>query len=639
MKYVGYVAEYREDKTFIKRVSLTNTSTHSTFTTNADTAYIRLTGSVNPVRYPWRCNEGSELVDEDYEPSRAELNENLYIRTVMDETLESEDKAAPAKTVGDALALKANLSDLDDITLEPIYTRYFELGNIFMDTEWGYSNSTTRIRTKRGVSFHVSAGTKLGLTDYESARYYLGWRDMEGTYSNSGGWLREDYTTEVEGDYVLIISAVPETTVSDVSDLSSLVFGFTTLSQAVEDLHDEFSQAVEDLHDEFSSVSKIEPLGILLAASPQRYPEFSSSNNTLTIFADTLLLTRTSAGYVQMVSVDTVIDMSVVSSGAKKVFYNITSGEFHVKSYNKLGDDDDVLICSVRRTQYNTYVSMSCPYFVDGQPFGLDFDQMVSDGIVRSGIKSHVKAINHRGYYDAPENTMPAFKESVLRGFKYVETDVMFTSDNVPVLLHDDTINRTARNADGTEISTEIDIGTIAYADLLQYDFGIWKDTKYAGTKIPTLEEFFVFCRNTGLHPYVEIKSTKTYTEAQIQSLVDLAKRCGMRGKMSWTCMSKTYLEYIASYDPTARIGLATSGAPNVQDAISLRTGTNDVFFSASKTITQQYVEDCIDADVPLEIWTTDNISEITGLHPYVQAVVANFRRADVVLLDYALNN
>ena len=57
-----------------------------------------------------------------------------------------------------------------------------------------------------------------------------------------------------------------------------------------------------------------------------------------------------------------------------------------------------------------------------------------------------MRSINHRGYNKiAPENTIPAYALSKENGYKYVETDVRFTSDGIPVLLHDVSINRTAR--------------------------------------------------------------------------------------------------------------------------------------------------------------------------------------------------
>src|SRR5699024_9300588 len=122
-------------------------------------------------------------------------------------------------------------------------------------------------------------------------------------------------------------------------------------------------------------------------------------------------------------------------------------------------------------------------------------------------LNANIKAINHRGYMTyAPENTLPAYKKSKEMGYSYVETDVRWTLDEVPVLLHDATLNRTGRNSDGTEISEVIDISQINYEDTQVYDFGIFKGSEYAETKLPTFEEFIVLCKRLNLHPYIELK-------------------------------------------------------------------------------------------------------------------------------------
>ena len=91
-----------------------------------------------------------------------------------------------------------------------------------------------------------------------------------------------------------------------------------------------------------------------------------------------------------------------------------------------------------------------------------------------------VRSINHRGYNTvAPENTLPAYELSKENGFQFVETDIAFTKDGVPVLLHDAEINRTARNADGSEPDRMIEIRKITYEEALVFDFGIWKGEAY----------------------------------------------------------------------------------------------------------------------------------------------------------------
>ena len=51
--------------------------------------------------------------------------------------------------------------------------------------------------------------------------------------------------------------------------------------------------------------------------------------------------------------------------------------------------------------------------------------------------------IGHRGCAgEAPENTLPSFERALALGAAILETDVHLTRDGVPVLMHDDRIDR-----------------------------------------------------------------------------------------------------------------------------------------------------------------------------------------------------
>ncbi|MBI3536498.1 MAG: hypothetical protein HY070_02885, partial [Chloroflexi bacterium] len=90
--------------------------------------------------------------------------------------------------------------------------------------------------------------------------------------------------------------------------------------------------------------------------------------------------------------------------------------------------------------------------------------------------------IAHRGASaEAPENTLAAFTRAFELGADGIELDVTLTKDNIPVVIHDDTVNRTT-NARGV-------VSEMLLAEIKQLDAGSWKDAKYRGEKIPTLEE------------------------------------------------------------------------------------------------------------------------------------------------------
>ena len=76
----------------------------------------------------------------------------------------------------------------------------------------------------------------------------------------------------------------------------------------------------------------------------------------------------------------------------------------------------------------------------------------------------------HRGLStDFPENTIPAFQGAIDYGFKFIELDPNFTKDNQCVLMHDNTINRTCRLANGASLG-DSKISHIGLSSLMSYN-------------------------------------------------------------------------------------------------------------------------------------------------------------------------
>ena len=264
----------------------------------------------------------------------------------------------------------------------------------------------------------------------------------------------------------------------------------------------------------------------------------------------------------------------------------------------------------------------------------------LEDGIQENEIKLNdfdvtVRSINHRGYsVVAPENTLPAFVLSKKMGFKYVEADVAFTKDSVAVMIHDNTINRTS-NGGGN-------VSDLNYSDLLKYDFGGWMGPEYIDTPIPTFSEFIKLCRKIGLHPYIEVKHSGSYTEEQVKSLVNEVILCGMRGKVTWISYNDTYLTYIKEADNTSRIGLLHQYAVDdttISKAIALRTDCNEVFLALKSTqVNNAAVQKCIAAGLPLETWTVDDETTMLNLPPYVTGIISNNLNGGRVLYNNGIN-
>ena len=109
------------------------------------------------------------------------------------------------------------------------------------------------------------------------------------------------------------------------------------------------------------------------------------------------------------------------------------------------------------------------------------------------------RVIAHRGGgMLAPENTLAGIRQARNLGFRGVEFDVKLTGDNVPILMHDDTLERTT---DGSGPVAEID-----YEALVKLDAGGWFANEFGGERVPGFAAASALCREAGVWANVEIK-------------------------------------------------------------------------------------------------------------------------------------
>lgn len=95
----------------------------------------------------------------------------------------------------------------------------------------------------------------------------------------------------------------------------------------------------------------------------------------------------------------------------------------------------------------------------------------------------------HRGgVEEVPENSLPALEHAWGVAGAVPEVDLQTTADGVIVCMHDDT---PARTTDAPAEWKDKPIREIPFAALRAWDAGVFFDAKYAGTRVPTLDEVF----------------------------------------------------------------------------------------------------------------------------------------------------
>ncbi|MBE6571355.1 MAG: hypothetical protein E7656_03850 [Ruminococcaceae bacterium] len=149
----------------------------------------------------------------------------------------------------------------------------------------------------------------------------------------------------------------------------------------------------------------------------------------------------------------------------------------------------------------------------------------------------------HRGVStDCPENTMSAFCAAAELGYEYIELDPNYTSDKVIVVLHDKSINRTARHPDGREIEEKINIADITYSQALAYDYGIGFSKDFSGEKLPTLDSVLCLAKEKGVTVKIDNKIEK-FPDDVAQALFDLVEKYG-----STVALTSAKVDTIKSY-------------------------------------------------------------------------------------------
>ncbi|MBC7320341.1 glycerophosphodiester phosphodiesterase [bacterium] len=154
--------------------------------------------------------------------------------------------------------------------------------------------------------------------------------------------------------------------------------------------------------------------------------------------------------------------------------------------------------------------------------------------------------IAHRGASAyAPENTFPAFELALKMGSCGIETDIHCTKDNIPVLIHDATVDRTT-NGSGR-------VNDLTLEEIKKLDAGSWFSPEFAGTQVPTLEEFLkAFGGKT--HLVLEIKDEKA-----TEKTFTLVKDLGLLDDSTFISFNIKVLREIIKLEPNANVGFLTN--------------------------------------------------------------------------------
>jgi len=234
----------------------------------------------------------------------------------------------------------------------------------------------------------------------------------------------------------------------------------------------------------------------------------------------------------------------------------------------------------------------------------------------------------HRGARSIrAENTMSAFKEA-MKNSDFIELDVTFTKDGVPVVIHDDTLKRTSNVKEFKEFKKPYRVRDYTYKQLLKLDFGSWfiKDDPFKtiknGTssikklkslkaqKIPTLEQVLKLFKKHNFPVNIEIKDLtgNDYDKVAVKIIINLIKKYDMANLVLISSFNHKYLKQAYKLDPHIDIAALEEDKIHSKDLIKyLKKLKVSGYNIALQIVTPELIKEVNKAGIFVSIFTVND--------------------------------
>ena len=215
--------------------------------------------------------------------------------------------------------------------------------------------------------------------------------------------------------------------------------------------------------------------------------------------------------------------------------------------------------------------------------------------------------IAHRGESkDAPENTLPAYRTAVERGFGF-ECDIYLAKDKRLFTFHDGTLTRTTAGAN-TNRCTDVDWeGTVSKVNV--GGWGKWKGSKFDPTRPALFSEVLALARE-GRYIYVEVKGNNPTWVPYIKAEMERAKNVNP-GNVLFISFGDKVCAELKRAMPEYKVYFLTGAEKYTAEELVAKLrdmGVDGVDISFKPAlITADYVRTVKDAGFSFHVWTVDD--------------------------------
>ncbi|MGJ5828888.1 glycerophosphodiester phosphodiesterase [Streptomyces ossamyceticus] len=251
----------------------------------------------------------------------------------------------------------------------------------------------------------------------------------------------------------------------------------------------------------------------------------------------------------------------------------------------------------------------------------------------------NLMVVAHRGASAyAPENTLAAVDRADEMGFSWVENDVQRTKDGALVVVHDATLARTTDVEQVFPDRAPWNVRDFTVAEIARLDAGSWFDTRYAGARVPTLEQYMRRLSRNHQKLVLEIKNPQLYPGIEQQTLKVLANEgwltpLHLRDRLVVQSFSPDTVRRVHELSPGVKTGFL--GTPSIADLPEYASFADQIN-SSYTTISPSYIATIHAFEgphgKPLEMltWTVNDAENARKVVQYgVDGIITN--KPDVV--------
>lgn len=268
--------------------------------------------------------------------------------------------------------------------------------------------------------------------------------------------------------------------------------------------------------------------------------------------------------------------------------------------------------------------------------------EVVSSFTKEDSVTRDMLILAHRGDNSIyPENTLEAAIEAYNNGARLIELDYHFTVDGVPVVMHDETIDRVATNEDkmvekypSLRTSYGVYISSMTVEQIKEVE--IEKDGVIY--RIPTLEEFFTEFSDREKYPdlvlVTEIKTTNVVNHNAVNKIIN---DTNMYDRMVYISFQSSMLTHTRKSTPQIPTGLlwhestgmgvdGTEAVMTVTDVLGAIKDYDSTWHPFMSRANKESVEELALRGISVWAWTFGGASDIARAYKMgLQAITTNY--------------